>query len=267
MADLIVMKKALEKIEEGRELAIATITKAEGSTPRREGAMMLVLKDGKIFGTVGGGSIENRIIELSMEAIKEGKSRGINIPLNESGVDMICGGEVDVFIDVYKNNPKLLIVGGGHVGQAIYNFASMLDFNIVIFDDREEFVNEERFPLAYELIHGDIIENLGNYPVDDNTYIVIVSRSHAYDEEALEVVVNSNAKYIGAMGSKKKVISMRGNLMEKGISEESLNKVYAPIGIKISSGTPEDIAFSILSEIQLVRNKGELIHMKDNLKR
>lgn len=267
MADIIVMKKALEKIEQGEELAIVTITKAEGSTPRREGAMMLVLKDGKIFGTVGGGSVENRIIELSIEAIKKGKSSSINIPLDESGVDMICGGEVDVFIDVYKNKPKLLIVGGGHIGQAIYNLANLLDFNIVIFDDREEFVNGERFPLAYELIHGNIKENLENYPIDNNTYIVIVTRGHTYDEEALEVVVNSNAKYIGAMGSKKKVITMRQNLIEKGISEGSLNKVYAPIGIKISNGSPEDIAFSILAEIQLVRNKGQLIHMKDSLQK
>ena len=267
MADIIVMKKALENIEEGKELAIVTITKAEGSTPRREGAIMVVLNDGKIFGTIGGGSIENRVIQLSIEAIKKGRSCGVNIPLDESGVDMICGGEVDVFIDVYKNKPKLLIVGGGHIGQEIYNFASMLDFNIVIFDDREEFVNEERFPLAYELIHGDIIENLGKYPVDENTYIVIVSRSHAYDEEALEVMVGSNAKYIGAMGSKKKVITMKKNLIEKGIPEDILNKVYAPIGIKISSGTPADIAFSILSEIQLVRNKGTLIHMKDSLEK
>ena len=267
MADIIVMKKALEKIEEGKQLAVVTITKAEGSTPRGAGAMMVVLEDGKIFGTVGGGSIENRIIELSIEAIKSGKSCGISIPLDESGVDMICGGQVDVFIDVYKNKSKLLIVGGGHVGQAIYNFASLLDFNITIFDDREEFVNDERFPLAYELIYGDIIENLRNYTVDDNTYIVIVSRSHAYDEDALEVVVNSNAKYIGAMGSKKKVISMRSNLMEKGISEENLNKVYSPIGIKMSSGTPEDIAFSILAEIQLVRNKGKLVHMKESIQK
>lgn len=266
MADIIVMKKALEKIGEGEELAIVTITKAEGSTPRGVGAMMLVLNDGKIYGTVGGGSIENRIIELSLEAIKKGKSYGVNIALDESGVDMICGGEVDIFIDVYKNKPKLLIIGGGHVGQAIYNMANFLDFNIVIFDDREEFANRERFPLAYDLIHGDIKENLKKYPIDNNTYIVIVTRGHNYDEKALEVVVDSNAKYIGAMGSKKKVITMRKNLMEKGISEESLNKLYSPIGIKISSGKPEDIAFSILSEIQLVKNKGELVHMKDSMR-
>lgn len=267
MADIFVMKKALEEIEQGKELAIATITRVQGSTPRREGAIMAILEDGRIHGTIGGGSLEKRIIELSIEAIKEGESYSINIPLHESGVDMICGGEVDVFIDVYKNKSKLLIIGGGHVGHAIYNFANLLDFNIVIFDDREEFVNNERFPQAHELICGYIKEKLESYPIDDNTYIVIVSRGHAYDEEALEVVVNSNAKYIGVMGSKKKVISMRENLMKKGISEEKLNKVYAPIGIKISSGNPEDIAFSILSEIQLVRNNGKLVHMKDSLEK
>lgn len=267
MADIAIIEKALEKNKKGEELALATITRAEGSTPRSPGAMMLVLRDGKTFGTIGGGSIEKKIIELSIEAINKGKSCAINIPLDEDGVDMICGGEVDVFIDVYKNKPKLLIIGGGHIGQAIYNFASLLDFNIVIFDDRKEFVNNERFPLAHELVYGDIIENLRNYQIDNNTYIVIVSRSHTYDEEALEAVVNSNAKYIGAMGSKKKVLSLRKNLMEKGISEENLNKLYAPIGIKMSSGTPEDIAFSILAEIQLIRTKGSLVHMKDSLQK
>ena len=260
------MKKALEKIEQGEELAIATITKAEGSTPRSEGAMILVLANGKSYGTIGGGSIENRIIELCIEAIDRGKSTSINIPLDQSGVDMICGGQVDVFIDVYKNRPKLLIAGGGHVGQAIYNCASLLDFNIVIFDDRQEFVNDERFPLAYDLVHGNIKEKLENYSIDDNCYIVIVTRGHKYDEEVLEAVVNSDAKYIGAMGSKKKILEMRANLIKKGIREESLNRVYAPIGIKISNGSPEDIAFSILSEIQLVKTKGQLVHMRESIK-
>ncbi len=264
MADLFVMKKALEDIENGKELAIATITKAQGSAPRREGTIMAVLEDGSIHGTIGGGILEKRVIELCLEAIKDGNSYSINLPLNSEGLNMICGGEVDIFIDVYKKRPKLLIVGGGHVGYAIYQFASLLGFNIVIFDDREEFLNNERFSLAYELVLGNIKENLQKYPIDDNSYIVVVTRGHAYDEEALEAVVNSNAKYIGAMGSKRKVITMMSSLKEKGISEESLNKIYAPIGLKISGGSPEDIALSILTEIQLIRNDGELIHMKDN---
>src|SRR5699024_4550879 len=112
------------------------------------------------------------IIDLSLEYIKEGKSGSINIPLNKEGVEMVCGGKVEVFINVHKNKPKLLIAGGGHVGLAIYNLASLLDFDIVIFEDRENFLSSERFPKASELILGDVDEKLADYPIDNNTYIV-----------------------------------------------------------------------------------------------
>lgn len=259
------MKKALEEIDKGNELAIATLTNSRGSTPREAGAKMLVVENGKTYGTVGGGAMENRIIELSLAAIEKGESEAISLPLDTKGVEIICGGAVEVFIEVYKNRPKLLIAGGGHVGYAIYNAALPLDFDIVIFEDREEFLNNERFPQAHELVLGDIAENLKNYPIDENTYIVIVTRGHKYDQEALEAIVNTNAKYIGAMGSKKKVITMLKNLKEKGIDSETLKNTYSPIGLKISTNRPEEIAISILAEILAVKNSGKLVHMRDEL--
>lgn len=265
MANRLIFKKVLEELEKGKELAIATIINAKGSTPRDIGAKMVVLADGSIYGTIGGGALEKHIIDLCIDAIGKGKSSSIHLPLNREGVEMICGGEVDVFIEVYKNKPKLLIAGGGHVGYAIYEVASLLDFDIVIFEDREEFLTKERFPKAYELVFGNIKDNLKDYPIDNNSYVVIVTRGHVYDEECLEAVIDSDAKYIGVMGSKKKVITMINNLKGKGIAEEKINKVYAPIGLKLSNGTPEEIGISILSEILLVKNQGELIHMKDTL--
>lgn len=262
MADVLMMKKVLECIEKGNEAAIATITKAEGSTPRDIGAKIAVLDDGSTYGTIGGGALEKTVIDLCIESIKNGKSRSLNIPLNKKGVEMTCGGEVDVFIDVYKNKPKLLIAGGGHVAHAIYNVASLLDFDIVVFEDREEFLTKERFPKAYELILGKIDEKLGDYSIDDNTYIVIATRGHQYDEESLEKVIDSNAKYIGGLGSKRKVATMMENLRNKGISEENINKVYSPIGLKISDGSPKEIAISIIAEILKIKNNGELAHMK-----
>ena len=163
MADRFVMKKALEEIERGKELAIATIISAKGSTPREVGAKMMVLADGSIHGTIGGGSLEKRVIDLCLEAIDEGKSYSVHLPLDTEGVEMICGGEVDVFIEVYKNKPKLLIAGGGHVGYAIYEMAALLDFDIVVFEDREELLTKERFPKAYELVLGNIKDNLKDY--------------------------------------------------------------------------------------------------------
>lgn len=123
----------------------------------------------------------------------------------------------------------------------------------------------ERFPLAKELVLGDVKERLKEYKIDNNTYIVIASRGHKYDEESLEAVVESEARYIGAMGSKKKIITLMKSLREKGISEENLNKIYAPIGLDISSGSPEEIGMSIMSEILLVKNNGNLRHMKEGL--
>lgn len=262
MADITVLKRVVEDVEAGRELALVTITKSDGSTPRAAGAMMAVLADGSIYGTIGGGTLEKKVTELSIKAIKEGRSKSVYIPLDKEGVEMTCGGDIDVFIDVYRSKPKLLIAGGGHVAYAIYKVASLLDFDIIIFEDREEFLNRERFPKAYELVLGKIDEKLEEYNIDANTYVVIATRGHKYDEESLEKVIYSDAKYIGVIGSKTKVATMMNNLKKKNISEESIEKVYSPIGLKISDGTPAEIAISILAEILKVKNVGQLSHMK-----
>lgn len=261
MADTNIMRNALRHIEAGDEIAIATIIEAQGSSPRGVGTSMAVLKDGKIYGTIGGGPLEKYIIEVSMEMIKEGQSKTIDIPLNKEGVEMICGGAVKVFIDVYRKKPKLLIAGGGHVGHALYKIANLLDFHIAIFEDREEYLNVERFPSA-ELVLGNIDESLKNYNIDKNTYIVIATRGHSYDEKSLASVLASEAKYIGAMGSKRKIATIMENLKEQGFEEEELNRVYAPIGINIGNEKPIEIAMSIMAEILSIKNNGEILHKK-----
>lgn len=265
MADLEVLREVLELKKQRKEVAVATITRSSGSAPRGVGTMMGVLSDGRIIGTIGGGALENHIIDLSLEALKTGESKSYDLNLDDEEIKMICGGRVDVFIDVFKNRPKLMIFGGGHVGFAIYEQALLLDFDIAVFDDREEFLNKERFPFAEELVLGNIEESLEDYPIDDNTYIVVVTRGHKYDQAALEGVVDSDAKYIGAMGSKKKVIEMMENLKDKGFSTEKLNRIYAPIGLDIASQEPSEIAVSILGEILLIQNEGKENHRKLDL--
>lgn len=265
MQDISILKRTLEEIEKGTELALITITNSSGSTPRNKGTQMAVLKDGSIIGTIGGGSLEKRVIELAKEAIAKGESESVNLPLDTQGVEMICGGEVDIFIKVYSANPQLIIIGGGHVAYAIYKMALLLNFNITIFEDRIEFLNEQRFPDATELIHGDIAQNLSKYNITENSYIVIATRGHSCDQEALEAVVNSKAKYIGTMGSKRKILTIFDNLKEKGISNEALSKVYAPIGLDIGDNSPEEIAISILAEIIAVKNNKTSEHMKITL--
>lgn len=258
-----IMKKAVELMEEGVEVALVTITKAQGSTPRDVGAQMLVLRDGSIEGTIGGGILENRVIELAIQSIMKGESKSISISL-EADLGMVCGGEIEAFFQVYNPRPKLLIIGGGHVSLSLYKMASLLDFDIIIFEDREEFLNQERFPLSKELVLGTIDENLRNYHIDENCYIVIVTRGHKHDEVALRSIVDSKAKYIGVMGSKRKVINMFNNLKEKGVDEKRLDKIYSPIGLHIDDGTPEEIAIGILAEILSIKNGKAIEHMKLN---
>lgn len=265
MDKLSVMEKAVENLKNRKELAIVTITDAKGSTPRSLGSTMAVLKDGTIYGTIGGGSLERYIIDRALEYIKEGKSGNLNIPLNKEGVEMVCGGKVEVFINVYKNRPRLIIAGGGHVGLSIYKVASLLDFDIAIFEDRKEFLTWERFPQARELVLGEIGEKLSSYPIDNNTYIVIVTRGHKYDERVLEEVIYSEAKYIGAMGSRSKIKTIMDNLRAKNIPNDILNKVYAPIGLNICDGSPGEIAMAIMSEILMVKNGGKFHHRYENL--
>lgn len=260
MLEVSNLKTTLELMEKGIKLAVVTITRTEGSIPGKPGSQMTVLEDGSIRGTIGGGALENRVIELAVKAIKNGKSMSVNLPLTDEG--MVCGGEIDVFIQTYTPLPKLIIVGGGHVSLALYEMASLLNFDIVIFEDREQFLNFERFPKAKELVLGPVDKKLKEYDIDENSYIVIVTRGHEYDNEALETVINSKAKYIGAIGSKNKVKKMLDNLKAKGISEDSLSKIYSPIGLNIADNSPAEISISILSEILSVKNDKEIKNMK-----
>lgn len=265
MADLSVLQEVLELKSNRKEVATATIIKASGSSPRGVGTMMGVLKDRTIIGSVGGGSLENRVIGLCLEALESGESRSFNLDLGAKGVAMTCGGEIEVFIDVYKNRPKLLIFGGGHVGYAIYRQALLLDFDIFVFDDREEFLNRERFPHAQGLLLGDFQESFKEAHIDDATYIVVVTRGHDYDEVVLENIVNSDARYIGSMGSKRKMTEIMKNLKSKGFDEKVLKKVYGPVGLDIACQNPEEIAVSIISEILLIKNNGSARHRKIDL--
>lgn len=266
MADINLLKSIIEKVDQGMEAAIVTITESAGSTPRQIGTSMGVLEDKSIIGTIGGGALENRVIQLAIDAIKEGQSVSHHLPLDSKGIEMVCGGNVDIFIDVYKQKPKLLISGGGHVGYELYKAASLLDFDIVIFDDREEFLNKDRFPLAKEIILGPMNENLKNYKMDKNTYIVIVTRGHGLDQECLQAVIGADVKYIGSMGSKRKIKIMMDNLKELGFPKEELSKIYAPIGLDIASNKPSEIAISILGEILQIKNEGELKNRKEEVK-
>jgi xanthine dehydrogenase accessory factor len=242
--------------EEGGEAALATIVSASGSTPREEGAKMLVRADGSIAGTIGGGSLEAQVIKEALKVIAEGKPKQLHFSLTAKEVEdegMLCGGEAEVFIEPILTTPTLYIFGGGHVSQPLAKTGKLLGFKVAVIDDRTEFANANRFPEADTVIAEDFGKSFSKLKIDKSSYIVIVTRNHQYDDLVLEWAVGTKAKYIGMIGSKKKTKAVFDHLMTKGITKEQLSRVHAPIGLEIGAQTPEEITVSILAEIIKVR--------------
>jgi xanthine dehydrogenase accessory factor len=242
----------------GEDGAVATVIAASGSTPREEGAKMLVKADGSIMGTVGGGNIEKQVIQEALDVMRKGKARKLDYRLHSSGehgleTGMICGGDVEVFIEPIISAPRLYILGGGHIAIPLAKMARLADFKIIVIDDREGFATIERFPDAAEIITCDFAASYEKLKIDQNSYIVIVTHGHKGDETALEGALKTPAKYIGMIGSKEKNKAVFSHLLAKGFTQEELNRVHAPIGIKIMAQTPQEIAVSILAELILVK--------------
>lgn len=259
-----ILRQIYECLSRGERAALVTITESTGSTPRKTGSIMAVFKDGLTQGSVGGGTLEYEVIKSAVECIKNGDNLVFEHKLNDNGeLKMACGGETKGYIKLFKPRPRLLIAGAGHIGMDLCKIGRIAGFYTVVFDDRSEYANKERLPEADEIIVGDIGEKLSNYCINKDSYVVIVTRGHSSDGDALKAVVKSDAAYVGMIGSSKKVIHILKKMMDEGIEKELLEKVYTPIGIDIASEFPAEIAISIMSEILLVKNKGNLKHRKE----
>lgn len=261
-----ILKAVSSAVEKGIETAVVTVLEVKGSSPGKEGSMMAVFSDGSILGTVGGGALEYEFIQEALKAIKENKSCEKSFELTEKGsLHMKCGGFVRAYIKVFAKREKLLIMGGGHLGAELYTLGKFLNKYVVIFDDREEFANRKRFPEADEIIFGTMKETVKNYSIDENSYIIIVTRGHENDKECLKAILDKKVspKYIGMVGSRGKVLSTYKELLDEGYSKEELKKIYSPIGLDISSSEPKEIALGIMAEITAVKNQKTGEHMRD----
>ena len=242
----------------GEKAVLATIVSTRGSAPRKEGAKMLVQADGKIIGTIGGGSIEHQAYQDALKIIAGNESKLAHYELTNDDASkegMTCGGIVDVFLEPIKPLPALLIFGGGHISFFLARIGKMVDFHITIIDDRPEFANAERFPEADETIAEGISSVTRRLDIKGSSYIVIVTRGHQKDTSVLEWAVTTPAAYIGMIGSKRKIHLAFEFLKTKGITQEQLERVHAPIGLSIGAETPEEIAVAIMAEIIQVRHQ------------
>ena len=205
--DKDILKFVNDEVESGNKVSFTILTDSDGSSPGKAGAMMAISENGKTIGTVGGGSLENRIMIEAKKAIIEEKDVEFEYSLGEKGdLGMLCGGNVKGYTKIFYPQNKLIIVGAGHVGKAVYEIATSLDFEIMVLDDREEYANKDNFPSA-KIIVGDYAKILEDIQTDKTTAIVIVTRGHAYDKVAVEKLINKESFYIGMIGSKNKVLN------------------------------------------------------------
>jgi xanthine dehydrogenase accessory factor len=250
-----VLSAAGKALSRGEAVALVTVVRAQGSTPQRAGAKMLVFADGRTVGTIGGGCYENDAFWKARDAIASGRPTFVHYELNddfaqESG--LICGGRMDVHIDPLAPDPRLYIVGAGHVGWHLAKVAGDAGFRIHVVDDREKFANAERFPGA-EVVVAPIPEWLEQAALPPASYVVILTRGHQHDLDALRSLATRDLRYLGLIGSRAKVARLYDALNEEGIGPDRLAQVHAPIGLEIGAVTPAEIAISILAELIAVR--------------
>jgi xanthine dehydrogenase accessory factor len=258
----MLIERIPELIAQNRSVALVTVTSAGGSTPAEAGKEMLVDQTGNIGGTIGGGNLEFVSVKKAQESLARNISAAVHYDLKKD-LGMDCGGEVDIFIKVYSPPIRLVIVGAGHIGRVLYQYADALGYDMVVIDDREEVATRSHYPNARQILVGDIggeCEKLDISP--PTTYVVIATHGHKCDEIALYHMVRKDPKYIGVIGSRNKVAVMMENLERKGIPKNKLDAVYAPVGIALGGDQPAEIAVSIISEILLIKNAGKLAHMK-----
>ena len=246
-----------EALTRGDEVALITIVSSNGSTPQRVGAKMLVFADGRTVGTIGGGCYENDALLKAREALRTRKAIRAKYDLNDDFAEetgLVCGGQMEVFIEPLEAPPALYVFGAGHVGYYVARLASEAGFEVHVVDDRAAFANRERFPAAADVVVDDIPTWLVATTLPTSAYAVIVTRGHRHDLDALQALASRPLRYLGLIGSRAKVARIYDQLLAQGsITLEHLSHVHAPIGLDIGAVTPQEIAVSIVAELVAVR--------------
>jgi xanthine dehydrogenase accessory factor len=254
-----IYEEILSAVNGNKKAALCTVISSKGSTPRKVGAKMIVYEDSRIYGTIGGGDLEKKVIENAKNIIRTGKYSVFKHDLlNQHG--MCCGGFVEIFIEPIMNKKRLFIFGAGHTGQALAQIASLLEFEIFLIDDRKEYLDscELHGVNKMYLEHSKALQALS---FDDNTFIVITTYSHQIDRDILAFCLKKPFAYLGMIGSKRKINVTKDMFLNGDIgTPDDIQKVHMPIGMDISAETPQEIAVSILAEIIQIKNK--IVHEK-----
>jgi xanthine dehydrogenase accessory factor len=245
---LNIYQEAARIRQKGRSAILATLVSVDGDFPKGESSKALIKTSGEKVGfLLGGVELEKKILSEGEVLLREKKPKVLVFRYEDR--------RMEVLLESVFSEPTVYIFGGGHISEQLAPLAKKVHFKVVVVDDREMFANRERFPEADEVIVSEFEKCFDQLNIDDSSYIVIVTRGHLYDGFVLEQAIKTNARYIGMIGSKKKIKTLYEILVKKGVAKETLNRVHAPIGLDINSETPEEIAVSIVA--QLIKTRGE----------
>lgn len=264
-----IYEEIVELRRRGQRAALATIVVRKGSTPRKDAAKMLVYEDGRQMGSIGGGCTEAEVCREALLVMRVEKPKVLTFDLTEDDAKesgLLCGGIMEVYVEPILPDPTLFVFGAGHVGQCVAQVAKGIGFKVAVVDDRIKYANRERFPQADGFYVDSWEAVFQKLPVNDSSYLLIATRGHNYDLACLRFAVQSPAKYIGLLGSRRKTKLLFEALEREGIDPANFERVFAPVGIEIGSETPEEIAISVAAELIAVRKNLEVRPLKDALR-
>jgi len=257
MSDPEIFSRANEFLAKGQSVVLCTLIYKEGSGPREPGAKMLVTPDGEALGTIGGGGMERLIVTQALEALVEGRPRTLHfamgIPPREGmiAIDSKCGGEVKIFMDIVKPEPRLVIMGSGWIAQSTARYAKDCGFEVTVVDDAES-AKQEYFP-GMTVVNGKYPESLGGVEIRPSDFVAVLHGETPFELAALRHAAKAKPAYIGLLGSGNKAKKHKEQLKSEGFDAKVLDAMYAPIGLDISAETPEEIGVSIVAEMIRVK--------------
>jgi xanthine dehydrogenase accessory factor len=245
-------------LRHGERVVVATVVKTVGAAPCGVGSKMLIRADGTAGGSFVGPVTDGKVVQAALQAMHDGHSFLTHIHLDADQGEAVgsCGATLEVFFEVLRPEPRLIIAGAGYVAQALARLTANLDFRTVVVDDRRDLADPQAFGSKVQLLFGDIPQTIRELEPDEGSWIVIVTRGHHLDKDALRAALESNAAYIGMIGSPSKVKHIFKDLQKEGITRERLAQVHAPIGLDLGAETPDEIALSIAAEMVMLRKKG-----------
>ncbi len=240
----------------GQKCALATIVDVRGSIPSYESAKLLVREDGSMTGTIGGGCVEAEVWNAAREVIETEKPKHLTFNLGQDAAydnGLICGGQLDVFVEPILPVPRAFIFGAGHISKSLSKVAVLVGFESVVIDNRDQFANRDRFPEASEVYAEEYEDAFPKLNINENSYLIIVTRGHRDDMRVLKLAMGTRARYIAMIGSKRKVINVIRELEREGLPRDEFARIHAPMGLDIGAISPEEIAVSVAAEMIAVR--------------